>query len=54
MSSDGIKAKSFLRISAMLVPVGEDDIFDPTALNPERGMQISSELVSENCTWNLV
>lgn len=29
MSSDGIKAKSFLRIRAMLVPVDEDDILIP-------------------------
>ena len=51
--TETITARSVLTISAMLVPASEIDIFNPSRLDPDRGLLIEGVLISSGTVWNL-
>lgn len=53
-AEERMRAGPVLRVSATLIPVGEDDILNPKDLDPERGIGIERSRASENSVWDLV
>ena len=50
--NESLTARSVLTLSAMLVPVHEVDIFDPTKLDPRRGLRIRGYPIAERVLWD--
>ena len=48
-----LTARSVLTVSAMLVPIAEVDIFDPTELDSNRAIKIEGKPIAEDMVFNL-
>ena len=52
--ADELTARPVLAVSGMLVSISEIDIFDPSQLDPNRGLEISGTPIAEDTKWTLI
>ena len=53
-NTKALTARSVLAVSAMLVPMDEVDIFNPSQLNPSRAVEIKGTPIAEDMVLNLI